>query len=535
MTGHLVSRLITGLVLVPPMGILFSALTPSQGVWEHLVTLLGPLFVNTAWLVLGVGTGVLLLGVSLAGLVAYYSFPGRRFFEWGLMLPLALPAYVLAFVYVGLFDFSGAVPTYLRTTFGLQSFPTIRSLWGVVLVMTLAFYPYVYSLTRNAFTTEGARAMEAATTLGRTTINGFFSVSLPMAYPWIVGGLLLSLMETVTDFGTVSIFNYDTATTAIYKAWYSLFSLSAAAQIASFLMIIIFVVLLVTQRILPGHQPPAGHNESARRPIPLTGARAWFASAYCALVLSAGFFLPVIQLMVWAARVAPDDLDGRYLGFAWHSVLVASIAAIVTCTTAFLISVDGRKNPRTAGVTGSSLATLGYALPGPILAVGLFIPLAWVDRQIVSVTEYLFSWKVGPLLQGTFMGAVFIMVVAYLIRFMAVATGAIGNAMRRIPGSMEESARSLNTGSTHLWWNLYLPVLRGGLFTAATLVFVEVMKEMPLTLMTRPFGWETLAIRIFEMTSEGQWERAALPGIILVLTGLLPIALGIRHSDHARY
>lgn len=522
--------LISFLVIVP-LSVVMSALFLAHGeVWAHLVqTVLGELLINTFWLVLGVGLAGTVLGVSLAWLNAVCDFPGRRFFDWALVMPLALPAYVTAFVFIGLFEFTGPVQTFLRQRLGADNlwFPSIRSTGGVVLVMTLAFYPYIYLLARNAFFTQGKRAIEVAQTLGYGRWGGFLRAAVPMARPWIFGGLMLVLMEVLADFGAVSVFNYDTFTTAIYKAWFGLFSLHAAAQLSSLLVLLVFILFVVEQRFrlrMRYGQMGWGFQEHDR--VVLKRARGWLVFFYCFFVLFVAFVLPVVQLSLWAYGVLERDLDSRYLGFLGHSLFLGAAAALLTVCLALILGYSRRLSDRFLTRLWVRLATLGYALPGTVLAVGIFIPMAWLDNRIAGWAEAYLHRDLGLLLTGT----PAVMLAAYAVRFMAPAHAAIDSAMSRITFSLDEAARSLGAGGLRILGNIHLSILKGGLLTAAVLVFVDVMKEMPITLLTRPFGWDTLSVRIFEMTSEGEWERAALPAMVLVLAGLLPVFLLTRRS-----
>ncbi len=519
------------LIVVPLMVVLSSLLSPEQEIWRHLVEHVLPgLLANTLKMTLGVAVGVTLLGVSLAWLTAACDFPGRKFFSWALLLPLAVPAYVTAFVFVAWLDFTGPVQTMLRASFGSSAwFPSIRSGGGVVLVMTLALYPYVYLLARNAFLTQGRSAMEAAQSLGYSRTEGFFRVALPMARPWIMGGLMLALMETLADFGTVAVFNYDTFTTAIYKTWFGMFSLSGASQLASVLVLLVFVLILLEQlsRSRLRYTQSGKHSQSER--IKLAGWRGKLAAGFAALVLLTAFVLPVGQLVLWATSVFTQDFDQRYLSFLWHSLSLGAIAAVLTVACALVLAYAQRRHTDTWTLIAVRIANLGYAVPGPVLAVGIIIPLAWLDNQLIHLSKNLFDYNPGLLLQGT----LFVMIPAYLIRFLAVGYNPVESAMQRVTRNLDEAARTFGVTGLQMLRRVHLPILRGGLFTAAALVFVDVMKEMPITLMTRPFGWDTLAVRIFEMTSEGEWERAALPAVALVLAGLLPIALLVRYMEAA--
>lgn len=522
---QLVSIIIAAMVLAPLVVVLSSSFSPTNGVWEHLVeTILAELLLNTLWLVLGVGIGAAVLGVSLAWFTVTCDFPGRKWFDWALVLPLALPAYVIAFVSIGLLDFTGPVQTLLRTWFGQENvwFPNIRSTGGVIIVMTLAYYPYVYLLSRNAFLTQGRRGIEAAQSLGHSRWNGFFRVALPMARPWIVGGIVLVLMETLADFGAVSTFNYDTFTTAIYKTWFGMFSLSAAAQLSSLLVLIVFILLLVEQqfRSRSRYVQIENHGVASNR-IPLQGVRGWLVFFYALFVLSIAFLIPVLQLSLWAFHVYHQDFDVRYFGFLSHSILLGGMAALITTACALVLVYTNRMSHNLWTRTMVRLATLGYALPGAVLAVGGIILVTWVDNKLIGWTKVLFNAEIGFFITGT----LFAMLLAYMARFLVVAHNPIHSAMQRITPSIDEATHSLGLSGVAMLRKVHLPMLRGGFLTAGVMVFVDVMKEMPITLMTRPFGWDTLAVRIFEMTSEGQWERAALPAMALVLAGLIPVIL----------
>jgi iron(III) transport system permease protein len=518
----LLAMAIATLVLIP-VAVTFSSYTRVEGdVLAHLTEFVLPELVeNTLWLVLGVGIGVSVLGVSLAWLTAMCEFPGRRLFDWALLLPLALPAYVTAFVAIGLLDFTGPLQTWLRDEWGITGLPEIRSRGGVILVMSLALYPYVYLIAKNAFATQGAIALEAAQSLGLSRWQGFFRVALPMARPWIAAGLMLALMETMADFGTVAIFNYDTFTTAIYKAWYSLFSLEAAAQLASILILFVLVAVVFEQRSRARMRFGGVGRSTASRRIRLSPALATLAFLYAGAVLAIAFLIPITQLALWTREVIADDLDARYWAFAWHSVLIAGIGALMVVAVALLLAYAGRQRPGSAMIWTQRLATLGYAFPGAVLAVGLFIPVAALDNWLIDSAQAWFGFEGSEILKGTLL----VMLLAYLVRFLAVGFGPIDSGLHRITRNIDEAARNLGTGATGLLARVHLPMLRASLLTAAALAFVDIMKEMPITLMTRPFGWDTLAVRVFEMTSEGEWERAALPSLAIVIAGIIPIIL----------
>ncbi len=511
--------------------IVLSLLQPDAETLHHLRRFVLPrVTFNTITLALGVAVLAGTLGVSLAWLTAMHRFPGQRFFAWALVLPMAMPGYVMAFVAIGLLEYSGPVQTLMRALFGdAAGLPPVRSRAGVIVVMSLALYPYVYLLARNAFLTLGAQALEVGQSLGYSRRQGFFRIALPMARPWIAGGLMLVVMETLADFGTVSVFNYDTFTTAIYSSWFALFSLSSALQLA-FVLLLLVLVVAVAERRLRGRAAYTANAARRSVPVRLAGYAGWLATAFALLVFLLGFGLPVVQLLAWSLEAGQPD--PRYLGTALRTLLLAAGSACLVAAVALALVYALRNAGRMARLA-ARIATLGYALPGTVLAVAIYSKLTAVNNLLDSAIGALTGNAPGLFLQGTLLA----MLLAYTIRFLAVAYQPLDAAMQRLTRSYDESARSLGVGGWRLLRKVHLPLLRGGLLTAMLLVFVDVMKEMPITLMTRPFGWDTFAVRVYELTAEGQWEQAALPALFIVAAGLLPVILltgAMRHAVAAR-
>jgi iron(III) transport system permease protein len=522
------SRLLAVSVLVPLVVILASWLHFDPAVWAHLGgTILPQLLLNTIWLVCGVAFGTLMLGVSLAWLTATCEFPGRRLLDWALMMPFALPAYVMAFVFIGVLDFSGPVQSGLRDLFGLPPAWSleVRNTLGVILVMTLVLYPYVYMLARVSFLGQGRSAYEAARSLGLGPWAAFYRVSLPMARPGIIAGLSLALMEALADFGAVSVFNFDTFTTAIYKAWFGFFDLQSAAQLASILLTIVLLALVLERHYRDRARfTDAAHNGSQRR-IRLVGGPALAASGLGWTVFLLAFVLPVARLATWAWG-ARGDLDARYLDLFVHTLSLGIMAGLLTVAAAFVLAYAQRYHGDFSTAVSVRIGTLGYALPGSVLAVGVMLSLTWFDHRIADAVASLTGREMGLVLSGT----VLALLMAYFARFLAVAYGPVDSGLERIRPCIRDAARSLGAGQWETVWRVYLPMLRPGLLTAGLLVLVDVMKEMPATLLLRPFGWDTLAVRIYELTSEGEWGRAALPAMALLLVGLVPVILLVRKS-----
>lgn len=510
-----------GLVLVP-LAVIVSALGDfDTEIWAFLLEYQLPeLLKNTLWLVVGVGLGVCVLGTGLAWLTSMYEFPLRRFFSWAMMLPLAMPAYVLAFVQLGIFDYTGPISSWLREQQGWQQgLPDIRNGWGLWLVMSLTFYPYVYLLARNAFSSMGQRALEAGASLGLSPMLSFLKLALPMARPWIVGGMVLALMEVLADFGTVSVFGYDTFTTAIYQAWFDFFSIETAKQLASILIFGVLILLCLEQLSRGArrfHQIDKGYYQQRKS---LLGYKCWLATGICGFVLLLAFFIPLGQLIVWAYESRYDGFNTDLWLQAWHSFAGALIAALMVATVALLLALAKRNDKSRFAILSTRFATLGYAVPGSVLAVGVFVPVAWLDNVFIDL------FRLPESTTAIFKGTLVVMLIAYMIRFLAVGFAAIEAGMERITPSQVEAARSLGSKGWQTIWRVYLPLLKGALGTAMLMAFVDMMKEMPITLMTRPFDWDTLAVRVYAFTAEGLYENAALPALLIVLTGLIPVII----------
>ncbi len=517
--------------LLPLLVVIGSLFNVDTEVWSHLSRYVLPeVIFNTVRLLAGVVILTAVLGTGLAWLTAVCDFPGRRFFDWALLLPLAIPAYVLAFVVVGFLDYSGPLQTWLRASWGTSAWmPAIRSSngWGAILVLSLALYPYVYLLARSAFLSQGRRVLEAAQTLGLSARAAAWRVALPMARPWIATGIALVAMETLADFGTVAVFNYNTFTKAIYSAWFGMFTLSAALELAAILMLLVLVILWIERRSRARVRygaDRAGASSDSR--IVLKGVSRWLACGAATLVFLGAFLLPFFQLLVWAADHLAD-FDLRYVGFAIRSLVLAGSAAVIILAAAVTLAYVTRMEPGRWTRSFARLGTIGYAIPGTVLAVGIVVPMAWFNNFLQGGLTLLLGAS-GPTLylQGTLVTVL----VAYLARFLAVGYGPVESGLQRVTRNIDEAAISLGVTRGALLKRVHLPLLRTGIATGAVLVFVDVMKEMPITLITRPFGWDTLAVRVFEMTSNGEWERAAVPAVAIVLAGLIPVALLTRRG-----
>jgi iron(III) transport system permease protein len=480
-------------------------------------------------LALGVGAGTLLLGGALAALVSFYDFPGRRWLDWALVLPLAMPGYVLVFVVLGQYDASSPLQRGLRTLFG-EGFqlPEIRSTVGTILVLTLVLYPYVYALARAAFLSQARDVLEAARSLGLSHRRALVRVALPLARPALAAGVAVAVMEALADFGAVNLLGYHAMTDSIYKVWYGAYDQAAALQLAT-VLVSLSGGLVVLERLLRGrarhHGALAGGE--AVEPKRLRGLAAGAAAAGPTLLLTVVLFAPLVQLAVWSVESLGDGATAADLGEAAALTLVlAAIAALVALAGAALIVYGRRRRPTPAARLGMRLGMIGYAVPGTVVAVAVFVPLAWVDRRIDDAAGAVLGLDVGLLITGSILG----LVAAYVVRFQALAILAVDTRMSRLDPSLDDAARSLGAGPGRLLNEVHLPLLWPGLMTAALLVFVEVMKELPATALLRPLGGDTLAIVVWEATKDSRFDTAALPALIIVLVGLVPVVAMMRFA-----
>lgn len=519
---------IAGLVVLPVLSVFYLALFPTDNIWRHLYdTVLFRYIETTLLLLAGVGLLSFLIGVTTAWLVTLCRFPGRRVFEWALLLPFAVPAYVIAFIYTDMLEFAGPLQGALRDLFGWQTsrdywFPDIRSMGGAILLMSLVLYPYIYLMARAAFMEQGSNVLAASRTLGCTPWQSFYRVSLPLARPAIAVGLALTLMETLNDFGTVDYFAIRTLSLGVYDTWLNMGNLGGAAQIAS--MMLVFVVVLVTlERIGRARQRHFGQGKPNQDSAlyTLAGPKAWLAFLACALPLVLGFVVPAFQLASYALGNFSGYWTDDFIAISWNSLFLATAAALVTVVIGTLLAYGRRLHPNRSVRTFVSLSKLGYAMPGTVLAIGVLIPLATFDNTIDAFLRARFNVSSGLLLSGT----VFALIFAYSVRFLAVAAGAIESSLDKVTPSMDKAARSLGLNSLETLRRVHLPLIRPGLLTGALVVFVDTMKELPATLMLRPFNFDTLATYVYQYASDEQIEVAAMGALMIVLVGLLPVIM----------
>ncbi len=522
-----VAVLVAFLIIVPIIGVVWNVFQPGKGNWPHLVETVLPLYIfNSLALMVGVGIGVSVIGTGLAWLVVMCRFPGHRLFEWMLILPLAMPAYVVAYAYTDFLQAAGPLQTTLRdmTGWGVRDywFPEIRSLGGAMVIFTAVLMPYVYLLARTAFLEQSVCALEVARTLGKSPWTCFRSVAVPMARPAIVGGTALALMETLADFGTVAHFGVHTFTTGIYRTWTSMGDRVAAAQLSSILVAFVFAILLVEQysRYRARFHQATGRYQNIRK-VDLRGFRAWAATAFCAFPLVVGFLAPFIILLWMALTDGHNLLTPRYITLTTNSVTLALMTAILAVALALLLSYAARIDKSWLTEAANRIAGMGYAIPGSIIAVGILIPVATFDNAVSAWMQSHFEINTGLILTGSIAALIF----AYLVRFMAVALNTVQSSFAKITPRMEEAARTLGHGPVSTGVRIYLPILSGGMLTAGLIVFVDVMKELPATLIMRPFNFDTLAIQAYNLAKDERLTQAATPSLVIVTCGLIPIIL----------
>ncbi len=479
---------------------------------------------NTLWLCAGVGSGVVVVGVSTAWLVTMHDFPGRRMFEWALVLPLAVPAYVMAYTYTDLLQFVGPVQAWLRESFAWQKgdywFPDVRSLGGAVAMFIFVLYPYVYLLARTAFLERASGMLEVGRSLGLGPWASFFRISLPLARPAVAAGATLALMETLADYGTVAYFAVETFTTGIYRAWFSLGDRTASAQLSAALLGFVVLVLLL-ERMSRGRA--RFHNTTGRnRPHPgqrLAGLKAAVAVLACAIPLGIGFLVPAAILLAMALTEGDAQFGARFLQLAGNSFTLAALTAALAMGFAVLLAYAARMSRRRWPHGLNRLVGLGYAVPGSVIAVGVLIPVTRLDNWLAGWMEASIGLNPGLLLTGGIAALVY----AYLVRFLAVALQTVEASLAKITPSMDDAARCLGYGQAATLRRVHLPLLRGSLLTAGLLVFVDVMKELPATLVMRPFNFDTLATQAYTLASDERLAEASTAALAIVAVGVLPL------------
>lgn len=526
---------VAAVLSLPVLAVAASVLVPAEGEWREFARLVLPRYLqNTAWLLAGVGAGTLVVGVGAAWAVTAYDFPGRRLCQAALLLPMAVPAYLVAYTYADLLQYAGPVQSTLRAWFGWTRgypFPEIRSLGGAVFVLTFVLYPYVYLLSRAAFLEQSTTLWEVSRTLGHGPWSTFFRVALPAARPGIAAGLSLAGMEVLADFGTVKYFELDTFATGIYLVWFSFGSVAGAVRLAAWLMAVVLVVV-VAERLSRGrrrYHRPSGPQRAAR-PRRLRGVQAVLAAAVCLGPPVLGFGLPAAYL-VYLASSAGDPLWGRpFLTLAANTFGLAATTAGVAVVVSALLAYGMRVAPTAPMRLAARVVSLGYAVPGVVVAVGVLVPFGWLGNAVDAWLRSRWGISAGLLFTGTTVGLVY----AYLVRFLAASLNAVEAGLSRIGPTLEGAARTLGHGPTSVLLRVHAPLMRGSILTAALLVFVDALKELPATLVLRPFNFDTLAVRVYQLATDERLAQASTAGLCIVAVGLVPVLLLDRAVHRSR-
>ncbi|MEM6853398.1 MAG: iron ABC transporter permease [Planctomycetota bacterium] len=522
----LLCLLICSLVAVPTLTVLVSVLQPFGSEWQHLAETRLPLYIrNTAILAVSVCLLAAIVGTATAWLVTACDFPGRRIFHWALLLPLAVPGYLAAYAYTDLLQFSGPVQTWLRETFGWGRrdywFPAVRSLPGAIAILTFTLYPYVYLAARTAFIEQSSCVMEVGRTLGRGPWRGFLTVALPLARPSIAAGTSLVMMETLADFGAVDYCAVDTFATGIYRTWRSLEAPTAAAQLAAVLLSVVMLVVLIevlARRRARFYQTSSRGQPMRRAKLGWRGSLA--AITVCSLPVLLGFIMPAGIFVHMTITTGDERAFEVVTDFGRNTLILAGLAAALAVGVGLLVAY-GRRLSGAVSFAAGKLAGLGYALPGTVVAVGLLAPLSWLDHRMNDVLAAMFSWQPGLILTGSIVAVIF----GYQTRFLGVALAMIESSFDRIRPSMDDAARTLGTAGVRLMLRVHLPLLRAGLLAALLLVFVDVVKELPATLMLRPFNFDTLAVRVYLLATDERLEEASFGALVIIAIGLLPVVV----------
>lgn len=534
---HAAALLTAGLIAIPLLTVAGSVFPGGTSLtWAHLVdTVLPSYIVSTIYLCMGVGAGTVIIGTAAAWLITMHDFPGRRVFEWALVLPLAVPTYVMAYTYTDLLQFVGPVQSWLRAGFALSPgsywFPDIRTLGGAAAIFTLVLYPYVYLLARSAFLERATGMLDVGRSLGLGPWRRFYSIALPLARPAIATGAALALMETLADYGAVSYFGVQTFTTGIYRAWFSLGDREAASQLAAALLGFVGLLLLLERvsrgraRFEVGGSRHAGHPD-----VRLTGLRAVGAVLVCIVPLSGGFLVPAGVLLHMAISSGDAQFGERFIELSRNSFVLAALAAILAVAIAVLLAYAARTARGGLLRHVNRLVGLGYALSGTVIAVGVLLPVTRLDTWLASAIMDMTGRSPGLLLTGGIAALVY----AYLVRFLAVSLHTVEASLGKITMSMDDAARSLGHGAASTLWHVHLPILRGSMLTAGLLVFVEVMKELPATLVMRPFNFDTLATQAHTLASDERLAEASTAALAIVAVGVLPLILLTREIARSR-
>ena len=524
---NLALLLLSLLFCIPVIVICGSLFFPAKEIWAHLYnTVLIDYISNSFILLMGVGLLSLILGIVPAWLITMYKFPMSRYLEWAVLLPLSMPAYIVAYSYTGAFDASGPVQEIIRelTGWGYRDywFPEVRSLGGAIAMLSFVLYPYIYLLTRASFIEQSVCVLEVSRTLGCNHVGAFRRVALPIARPAIIVGLSLVLMETLADYGTVQYFGVSAFTTGIFRTWFGMDNSLVASQLSALLLLFVIVFIYLERR--SRKQLTYHHTSNRYSPLlkqELKGSHALFAFLVCFIPLLLGFIIPAGFLFDWAIETYSGLFDKNFYILLLNTMMLAFITALLALSIALFLGYVNRNSCSVINRFLVRFVSMGYAIPGTVVAVGVLIPFVWIDNRLDEFLRLHFSISSGLLISGT----LFILVFAYLVRFLAVSINTVEAALGKIKPEMDEIAKTNGLSQTGIVKKIHMPIMKGSLLTALLLVFVEVLKELPATLILRPFNFNTLAVRTYELANEERLADAAIPALAIVLIGIIPVIM----------
>jgi len=519
--------LLSLLFCIPVIVICGSLFFPAKEIWTHLFnTVLIDYVSNSFTLLIGVGFLSLILGIIPAWLITMYKFPMSRYLEWAVLLPMSMPAYIVAYSYTGAFDASGPVQEMIRELTGWAYhdywFPEVRSLGGAIAMLSFVLYPYIYLLTRASFIEQSVCVLEVSRTLGCNYVDAFRRVALPIARPAIIVGLSLVLMETLADYGTVQYFGVSAFTTGIFRTWFGMDNSLAAAQLSALLLLFVAVFIFLERR---SRTQLAFHNTSSRySPLlkqKLKGTQAFFAFFVCFIPLLLGFIIPASFLFNWAIESYSELFNKDFYLLLFNTLVLAFITALLALAIALFLGYTNRNSHSFINRFLVRFIGIGYAIPGTVIAIGVLIPFTWFDNRLDYFLKMYFNISSGLLISGT----LFILIFAYLVRFLAISINTVDASLSKINPEMDEIAKTNGLSHIGIVKRIHIPIMRGSLLTAFLLVFVDVLKELPATLILRPFNFNTLAVRTFELANEERLADAAIPALAIVIVGIIPVII----------
>jgi iron(III) transport system permease protein len=529
------SRVIALLLVLPILAIFMKAVGETDELFNHLLATVMPTYIfNTIMLVLGTMLLSLIIGIPTAWIMAMCRIPGEKYLQWALVLPLAMPGYIVGYIFTDWFDFAGPVQILLRDITGWSAgeywFPDIRTLTGAIIVLSLVLYPYVYLLCRAAFMEQNVSLLQSARLLKCSPWESFYRISLPLVRPSIAVGLSLVAMESIGDFGTVSYFAVNTLTTAVYDTWLGYSSLTAAAKISAFMLVAV-ILLLSSERYSRRKQKLFQNQFSSREDFcyELSGWKKWCALCWCWGLVSIAFLFPLGQLIIYAYQYFLQSWTPEFHRYSLNSLYVSLSAALIVVVVALIVNFCHRVSSSKMSLISMRMSSMGYAVPGTVLSIGIMVTVSWMDHFVNDIAK-LMNWHQPGLL---FSGSMFALIFAMVVRFSAVAIGSIESGLSKVSPSLDMASRTMGCGVNGMLKRIHLPLVRRGALIAGLLVFIESMKELNAALLLRPFNFETLATYVYNFASDEQLELAALPAVLLVLVGLVPLVLVNRSLEHS--